>query len=340
MVSTLQKWLSLKWRHTLHMLFLLLMLKSLGLITLVPVLSKIERLLKKGTRAFELLLTMIFIFLPGIVPNLFSNQPKTISLIESAKTLLFLILPVTGILPKISLPTLPLPLSLLSLTRTAVLPSLLSLKLNSFLKPSVITPSWTILGIFLLLISPQTHLWLIKILPNEVFYALSGLNSQKAYGADGVPPIVLKTCASVLTPCLVKLFCLSPSTSTFPSCRKYAYVQPVPKKGDRSNPSNYRPIALLSCLSKSFESIFNQKIQKHLSTSDLISDRQYGFHKWRSTGDLLSLLIDSWSFSLSRFGETFSVALDLSKAFVEIESGISLYFLNCPLSVSIPLSVI
>ncbi len=100
-----------------------------------------------------------------------------------------------------------------------------------------------------------------------------------------------------------------------PSCWKYAYIEPVRKKGDRSNPSNSRTIALLSCLSKAFESIISWEIQKHLSTSDLLSDRQYGFHKGRSTGDLLSILTDSWSSSLSRFGETFSVALDISKAF-------------------------
>ena len=92
-------------------------------------------------------------------------------------------------------------------------------------------------------------------------------------------------------------------------------MQPVPKKGDRSNPSNYRPIALLSCLSKAFETILNRKIQRHLSASNLLSDRQYGFRKGRSTGDLLAFLSDSWSSSLSSFGETFAVALDMSKAF-------------------------
>ncbi len=143
-------------------------------------------------------------------------------------------------------------------------------------------------------------------------------NPQKGHGPDGVPPIVLKNCASVLTPFLVKLFRLCLSTSTFPSCWKYAYVQPVPKKGDRSNPSNYRPIALLSCLSKAFESILNRNIQKHLSTFYLPSDRQYAFLKRRSTGDLLSLLTDFWSSSLSRFGEIFSVALDISKAFDKV----------------------
>ncbi len=155
----------------------------------------------------------------------------------------------------------------------------------------------------------------ITILKSEVFHALSGLNPRKAYGPDGVPPVILKNCAFVLTPCLVKLFRLCLSTSTFPSCWKYAYVQPVPKKGDHSNPSNYRPIALISCLPKALETILNWKFLKHLSSFSLLSDRQYGFRKGRSTGGLLAFLTDSWSSSLSRFGETFAVALDISKAF-------------------------
>ncbi len=129
-----------------------------------------------------------------------------------------------------------------------------------------------------------------------------------------MPPIVLKNCASVLTPCLVKLFCLCLSKSIFPFCWKYAYIQPVPKKGDRSNPSNYRPIALLSCLSKAIETILNMKILKHLSPANLLSDWQHGFLKGRTTGDLASLT-NFWSSSLSRFSETFAVALDMSKGF-------------------------
>ncbi|MPC45707.1 hypothetical protein E2C01_039413 [Portunus trituberculatus] len=81
----------------------------------------------------------------------------------------------------------------------------------------------------------------IKILRNDVFHALAGLNLQKAYGPDRVPPIILKNCAS---------FCLS--TSTLPSCWKFAYIQLVPKKGDCSDPSKYRPMSLMSYLSKIF----------------------------------------------------------------------------------------
>ena len=46
----------------------------------------------------------------------------------------------------------------------------------------------------------------IKILRNYFFHALAGLNPRKAYGPDGVLPIVLRNYASVLVPCLVKLF--------------------------------------------------------------------------------------------------------------------------------------
>ncbi len=51
---------------------------------------------------------------------------------------------------------------------------------------------------------------------------------------------------------------------------------------------------------------------------NLLSDRQYGFRKCRSTGDLLAFLSNSWSSSLSSFGETFAVALDMSKAFARV----------------------
>src|ERR1700755_2396009 len=123
----------------------------------------------------------------------------------------------------------------------------------------------------------------------------------------GIPPAVLKTCASELALCLGKLFRLCLSTSTFPSCWKRALIQPVPKKRDPFQPSNYRPISLTFVLSKIFESILNRKIWKHLNSSNLISDRQYGFRKERSTGGLLFLLYDSWSSALRGFGESFAV---------------------------------
>ncbi len=190
--------------------------------------------------------------------------------------------------------------------------------MNFSLRLSLQTPLWTIQGIFLQLTPPvESTLQVSRLLNNDVFYAPFGLNPQNVYGPSGVPSTVLKNCASVLEPCLFKLFRLCLSTSTFPPCWKYVYIQPVPKKSDRSNTSNYCPIALLSCLSQASEVVLNRKVLKHLSAS-ILSYHQYGFCKGRSTGDLLPFLTNSWSSSLSRFGETFAVALDTSKAFDKV----------------------
>ena len=100
---------------------------------------------------------------------------------------------------------------------------------------------------------------------------LSGLDSLKAHGPDGVLPVILKICAFELAPCLVKLFHLCLSTSTYPSCWMFAHIQPVPKKGDRSNPSNYSPIALISCFSKAFESVLNKKLTTFSLIASMVS---------------------------------------------------------------------
>ena len=145
--------------------------------------------------------------------------------------------------------------------------------------------------------------------------ALCSLKTNKAYGPDGVPPHILKDFAFELATVLCRLFCLILKAGTYSLSWKHTLVQPVAKKGDRSNPSNYRPIALSSVIAKVFESIFNSHFLHHLEKNLLLSDHHYGLHKARSNGDLLSYLTHLWSSSLRDFRESFVVTLDISKAF-------------------------
>ena len=139
--------------------------------------------------------------------------------------------------------------------------------------------------------------------------AFCSLKTKKAYGPDGIPPRILRDFAFELAPVLCRLFRLILKTGTYPLSRKHTLVQPVPKKGDLSNPSNYRPIALSSVIAKVFESILNSHFLNHLEKNLLLSNHQSGFRTARSTGDLLSYLIHLWSSSLRDFGESFVVAL-------------------------------
>ena len=111
------------------------------------------------------------------------------------------------------------------------------------------------------------------------------------------------------------MFHLSYSLGKFPTTWKVANVQPVPKKGETSDPANYRPIAICSLLSKVMESILNHHLVKYLETNKLLSDRQYGFRQQRSTGDMMAVLTEKLNNSIHHFGEAKIVALDVSKAF-------------------------
>ena len=147
---------------------------------------------------------------------------------------------------------------------------------------------------------------------------LRSLKSNKASGPDGIPPRFLKEFADELATVLCCLFCLILISCTYPSSWKHALVQPVPKKSDHSNPSNYRPIALTSSVAKVLKTLLNSHFIKHLESNNLLSDHQYSFREARSTGDLLFYLTHAWSSSLRNFGESFVVALDISKAFDKV----------------------
>ena len=85
--------------------------------------------------------------------------------------------------------------------------------------------------------------------------------------------------------------------------------------GERYTAKNYRPISLLSVVSKVFEKLVNNRIVDHLEKCGLCSDFQYGFRSSRSTADLLTVVSDRIARNFNRSGATRAVALDISKAF-------------------------
>ena len=85
--------------------------------------------------------------------------------------------------------------------------------------------------------------------------------------------------------------------------------------GDRSTAKIYRPVSLLSVVSKVFEKLVNNRIVDHLEKCALFSDFQYDFRSSRPTADLLTVVSDRIARAFNRSGATRAVALDISKAF-------------------------
>ena len=159
----------------------------------------------------------------------------------------------------------------------------------------------------------------VHITPSKVSKIISQLDVSTASGPDHIPVTVLKHCSPELSSILSKLFNKCITQSCFPSCWKCASVVPIFKNsGDRSNPLNYRPISLLSVISKVFESLINDAVVSHLESHGLFSDHQYGFRKSRSTADLLTVITERIYRALDGNGVARAVALDISKAFDKV----------------------
>ena len=83
----------------------------------------------------------------------------------------------------------------------------------------------------------------------EVKKAIQRLKSGKAAGVDGVIAETLKAAEQKITHFLTRYFNVLFSNSRFPSEWTKAVIIPLYKKGDVSNPDNYRKISLLSIFS-------------------------------------------------------------------------------------------
>ena len=156
----------------------------------------------------------------------------------------------------------------------------------------------------------------ISITPKMVKNVITNLDSSKASGPDCIPVVVLKNCEPELSYILAKLFNMCLNESCFPDCWRVSSVVPVFKNVvERSTPKNYRPVSLLSVVSKVFEKLVNNRIVDHLENCGLFSDFQYGFRSSRSTPDLVTVVSDRIARAFNRSGATRAVALDISKAF-------------------------
>jgi len=138
-------------------------------------------------------------------------------------------------------------------------------------------------------------------------------NSQ----TDQVPAKVLKNIfPSIIVP-LTIIFSNILATGNFPNNFKKAYVLPLFKgKGSVTDPSNYRPICLLSNLSKLFEYVINSRIMSKVEESGLLDDNQHGFRRGRSCTTALTVFSQEVFKDLDKPNNLVLVVyFDLKKAF-------------------------
>ena len=157
---------------------------------------------------------------------------------------------------------------------------------------------------------------------------LKALQPNKAAGPDKISPMILRELRDQISDILQIIFTKSLDTGKLPSKWLDANISPVYKKGDRSLPSNYRPISLTCVLCKVMEHIVTSQLVKHFNNHNILYELQHGFREKRSCETQLIMLTHELLQNMQKGKQTDLILLDFSKAFDKVSHEKLIYKLH------------
>ena len=158
----------------------------------------------------------------------------------------------------------------------------------------------------------------------ELGKLIDKLPNKTSSGYDNISNILLKRLKDELLIPLVRVFNQSLKHGTFPDAMKIAEVIPLHKGKERYIESNYRPISLLTTMSKILEKIVYNRVYNFLNRTGQIVPTQYGFREGHSCDNAISHLVGKVLKNQENKLDTVAVYLDLSKAFDTLDHKIVL----------------
>jgi hypothetical protein len=155
----------------------------------------------------------------------------------------------------------------------------------------------------------------VNFTANLVKRAIERLRVKSKGGPDGLPPIFFKICESQLSSPLAYIYSLCFQQGYLAPDWLRAYITPVFKKSDSTNPLNYRPIALTCTVCKIMERIINDQLLAYLLRYNFITKHQHAFLKNRSTATNLLECTEDWMVALTSHHSADVIYIDFSRAF-------------------------
>ena len=158
---------------------------------------------------------------------------------------------------------------------------------------------------------------------NEVSLVLKKLKSGKAPGWDAIQPEFYKYLGEFSLIAISNIFNRIFETGQIPSSWILILINPIYKKGDVSDPANYRPISLIPIITKVFTSILNNRLLNFLNYHDILLEEQAGFRKNYSCLDQIFILNCLINNKLKKKrGKLYSVFIDFKGAFDNVNHGL------------------
>ena len=134
------------------------------------------------------------------------------------------------------------------------------------------------------LISPTTS--------DEIESQIKHLKDHKASGPNSIPTIIFKRFRKNISVPLTELINLFFNQGKFPAVLKIASMTPAFKKGDKLDANNYRPISLISNISKIIEKMIHKRLNSSLDQNNIFYPFQFGFKDHHSTTHALTEMTD------------------------------------------------
>lgn len=153
----------------------------------------------------------------------------------------------------------------------------------------------------------------IETLPFDIHAIIMNLNPKKSTGYDNIPAKLLRIGAEPLSLVLSRIINKCTQEGFFPDSLKLAEVAALFKKLDMLNKDNYRPVSILTAISKIFERWYGKQITAHFLT--LFAKFLSGFRAKHSCQSILLRMVEDWKLAIDSGKFVGAVAIDLSKAF-------------------------
>lgn len=150
---------------------------------------------------------------------------------------------------------------------------------------------------------------------SEVVETIKSLKNKKSVGVDSISTKIIKAMGEVVSEHFAHLINLSITSATFPRILKKSIVIPIFKSGNLNEIVNYRPISILSLLSKVFEKIVFSRMMNYLSGFKILNPAQHGFRSGHSTQSAAVDFFESVYECLDRNLFVAGVFFDLASAF-------------------------
>ena len=155
--------------------------------------------------------------------------------------------------------------------------------------------------------------------PETIRLHLRAAPAGKATGNSGLPMEALKAAGEVVELPLALLFNFFWKHAVVPQAWCFARIQPVPKKGDLTKISNYRPISLTDVLRRLYETVMLGMVNASIGRLSL---EQGGFRHRRGTIDQIAVL-QEWALQAKAEKRARYMAfLDIKAAYDQVDRAI------------------